>query len=79
MRGTFNVTGANNVFCWQSGYPYAIDFTQGYPPQYNPGENTVADLLKRGDTDATLVISDDPGVIFRCMQFKKWSASPELS
>jgi formylmethanofuran dehydrogenase subunit B len=63
MRGTFNVTGANMVFAWQTGYPYALDFSQGYP-QYNPGENTTIDLLKRGDNDATLVISADPGAHF---------------
>ncbi len=63
MRGHFNVTGANVVFAWQTGYPYAIDFSQGYP-QYNPGEFTTIDLLKRGDNDATLVISADPGAHF---------------
>ncbi len=63
MRGHFNVTGANTVFAWQTGYPYAIDFSQGYP-QYNPGEFTVNDLLRRGDNDATLVISSDPGAHF---------------
>jgi formylmethanofuran dehydrogenase subunit B len=63
MRGHFNVTGANVVFAWSTGYPYALDFTQGYP-QYNPGEFTAVDLLKRGDNDATLVISADPGAHF---------------
>jgi formylmethanofuran dehydrogenase subunit B len=63
MRGHFNVTGANVVFAWQTGYPYAIDFSQGYP-QYNPGEFTAVDLLNRGDNDATLVISSDPGANF---------------
>jgi formylmethanofuran dehydrogenase subunit B len=63
MRGHFNVTGANVVFAWSTGYPYAIDFSQGYP-QYNPGEFTTIDLLKRNDNDATLVISSDPGAHF---------------
>jgi formylmethanofuran dehydrogenase subunit B len=63
MRGHFNVTGANIVFAWQTGYPYAIDFSQGYP-QYNPGEYTAIDLLKRGENDATLIISSDPGAHF---------------
>jgi formylmethanofuran dehydrogenase subunit B len=63
MRGHFNVTGANVVFAWQTGYPYALDFSQGYP-QYNPGEFTAIDLLRRGDNDATLVISSDPGAHF---------------
>jgi formylmethanofuran dehydrogenase subunit B len=63
MRGHFNVTGANVVFGWQTGYPYAIDFSQGYP-RYNPGEFSTIDLLRRGDNDATLVIGSDPGAHF---------------
>jgi formylmethanofuran dehydrogenase subunit B len=63
MRGHFNVAGANTVFAWQTGYPYAIDFSQGYP-LYNPGEYTAVDLLRRNDNDATLVISSDPGAHF---------------
>jgi formylmethanofuran dehydrogenase subunit B len=63
MRGHFNVTGANTVFAWQTGYPFALDFSQGYP-QYNPGEFTAIDLLRQGDNDATLVISADPGAHF---------------
>ncbi len=63
MRGHFNVTGANVVFAWQTGYPFALDFSLGFP-QYNPGEFTAIDLLKRNDNDAMLVISSDPGAHF---------------
>jgi len=59
MRGHFNVTGANTVFTWQTGYPYAVDFSHGYP-RYNPGETSVIDVLRRGDADAALVIASDP-------------------
>ncbi|MBS7624896.1 MAG: formylmethanofuran dehydrogenase subunit B [Candidatus Bathyarchaeia archaeon] len=59
MRGHFNVTGANVVFTWQTGYPYAVDFSHGYP-RYNPGETSAVDVLYRGDVDATLVIASDP-------------------
>ncbi len=75
MRGHFNVTGANMVFAWQTGYPYAIDFSQGYP-QYNPGENTAVDLLKRGDNDATLVIGGDPGAHFPMPSIQKMMKHP---
>jgi formylmethanofuran dehydrogenase subunit B len=63
MRGHFNVTGANAVFTWQSGYPYAIDFSLGYP-RYNPGETTVIDILNRKESDAALVIASDPASNF---------------
>jgi len=59
MRGHFNVNGANTVSTWQTGYPYAVDFSHGYP-LYNPGETSVIDILCRGESDAGLVIAADP-------------------
>ncbi len=59
MRGHFNVTGANVVYSWTTGYPYAVDFSRGYP-RYNPGETSVVDILTRGDSDASLIIASDP-------------------
>ncbi len=59
MRGHFNVTGANVVYSWQTGYPYAVDFSRGYP-RYNPGETSVVDILARGESDAGLVVASDP-------------------
>jgi formylmethanofuran dehydrogenase subunit B len=63
MRGHFNVTGANVVSTWQSGYPFAVDFSLGYP-RYNPGETTVMDILLRQESDAALVIASDPAANF---------------
>jgi len=59
MRGHFNVTGANVVFTWQTGYPYAVDFSQGFP-RYNPGETSMIDILCREESDAGLIIASDP-------------------
>ncbi|MEM2319716.1 MAG: formylmethanofuran dehydrogenase subunit B [Candidatus Bathyarchaeia archaeon] len=59
MRGHFNVTGANMVFTWQTGYPYAVDFSLGYP-RYNPGETSAVDVLLRKDSDAALIVASDP-------------------
>ena len=63
MRGHFNVTGANVVFTWQTGYPYAVDFSHGFP-RYNPGETSVIDMLCRKESDAALVIASDPVATF---------------
>ncbi|MEM1514636.1 MAG: formylmethanofuran dehydrogenase subunit B [Candidatus Bathyarchaeia archaeon] len=63
MRGHFNVTGANIVSTWQTGYPYAVDFSHGYP-RYNPGETSAIDILSRGDADAMLVVASDPASSF---------------
>ncbi len=59
MRGHFNVAGANTVFTWQTGYPYAVDFSLGYP-RYNPGETSVVDVLLRKESDAALIVASDP-------------------
>ncbi len=60
MRGHGNVTGADVVMRWQTGYPFGITFNRGYP-RYNPGEFSTVDVLVRGDTDAAFIIGADPG------------------
>jgi formylmethanofuran dehydrogenase subunit B len=59
MRGHFNVSGADTVFTWQTGYPFAVDFSLGYP-RYNPGETSTVDVLMRKESDAALVVASDP-------------------
>ena len=60
MRGHGNVTGADVIMRWQTGYPFGISFNRGYP-RYNPGEFSTVDVLVRGDTDCVFVIGADPG------------------
>ena len=60
MRGHGNVTGADVVMRWQTGYPFGITFNRGYP-RYNPGEFSTVDVLVRGDCDAAFIIGADPG------------------
>ena len=59
VRGHGNVTGADNVVSWSTGYPFGINFSKGYPI-FNPGEFTTTDLLSRGEADAALIIASDP-------------------
>ncbi len=63
MRGHYNVSGANDVMTWTTGYPYAVNFSRGYPV-YNPGEFSAVDILARGECDAALVIASDPAAHF---------------
>ena len=60
MRGHGNVTGADVIMRWQTGYPFGISFNRGYP-RYNPGEFSTVDVLVRGDCDAAFIIGADPG------------------
>ena len=59
MRGHFNVTGANIVSAWQTGFPFAVDFSLGYP-RYNPGESSLVEVLMRQESDAVLAVASDP-------------------
>ncbi len=59
MRGHGNVTGADQVMTWQSGYPFAVSFARGYP-RYGPGEFTAVDVLARGEADVALILASDP-------------------
>jgi formylmethanofuran dehydrogenase subunit B len=63
MRGHGNVTGADNVVSWSTGYPFGVHLGRGYP-RFNPGEFTVVDLLARREADAALVIAADPAANF---------------
>jgi formylmethanofuran dehydrogenase subunit B len=63
MRGHGNVTGADNVVSWSTGYPFGVNLGRGYP-RFNPGEFTTVDLLARGEADAALIVSADPAANF---------------
>ncbi|MEX2286467.1 MAG: formylmethanofuran dehydrogenase subunit B [Planctomycetaceae bacterium] len=59
MRGHGNVTGADNVVSWTTGYPFGVSLGRGYP-RFNPGEFTTSDVLARGEADAALIVASDP-------------------
>jgi formylmethanofuran dehydrogenase subunit B len=58
MRGHGNVVGMAQVLTWQTGYPFHVNMSRGYP-RFNPGEFSVVDLLVRKEVDAALVIAGD--------------------
>ena len=78
MRGHYNVAGANTVATWQTGYPYAIDFSKGYP-RYNPGEFTAVDLMASGEVDAAIIIGSDPGATFPADAAKHLTKIPVIT
>jgi formylmethanofuran dehydrogenase subunit B len=59
MRGHGNVAGIDNVLGWQTGYPFGVNFSLGYP-RFSPGEYTAVDVLSRGEADAALIVASDP-------------------
>lgn len=58
-RGHGNVTGADNVVAWRTGFPFGVNLGRGYP-RFNPGEYTASDVLARGEADAAMILASDP-------------------
>jgi formylmethanofuran dehydrogenase subunit B len=54
LRAGGNQVGADSVLTWQTGYPFAVDYTRGYP-RYAPGERGLHRLLAGGLSAVLLV------------------------
>jgi formylmethanofuran dehydrogenase subunit B len=59
LRIPGDVTGADAVLCWLTGFPFAVNLTRGIP-RYNPGEYSANELLERGEVDACLFVGSEP-------------------
>ena len=59
LRGHYNVTGAQSVITWISGFPFAVSLARGYP-QYNPGEFSMAQVFSEKEVDAAVIVASDP-------------------
>lgn len=59
LRIPGDVSGADSVLCWQTGFPFAVNMSRGFP-RYNPGEYSANDLLERGEVDACLLVGSEP-------------------
>lgn len=78
MRGHYNVAGANEVFTWNTGYPYSIDFSRGYP-RYNPGEFSSVEVLMKDQVDASLIVASDPASNFPAASVKNMFKHPVIA
>lgn len=58
LRIPGDVTGADAVLCWLTGFPFAVNFARGYP-RYNPGEYSANEMLERGEVDACLLVGSE--------------------
>lgn len=54
LRAGGNRPGAESVLTWQTGYPFSVDYSRGYP-RYMPGDRGL-DRLVRGAFTAALVV-----------------------
>ena len=78
MRGHYNVAGANEVFAWNTGYAYSIDFSRGYP-RYNPGEFSAVEVLLKDQIDASLIVASDPASNFPAASVKNMFKHPLIA
>jgi formylmethanofuran dehydrogenase subunit B len=58
LRMLGDVAGADNVLCWQTGYPFAVNLARGYP-RYSPGEFSAAEMLARREVDVALFVGSE--------------------
>jgi formylmethanofuran dehydrogenase subunit B len=58
MRVPGDVTGADTVLTWQTGYPFSVNFARGYP-RYNPGEFSAREMLEREEVDCCLFVGSE--------------------
>jgi formylmethanofuran dehydrogenase subunit B len=58
MRVPGDVTGADTVLIWQTGYPFSVNLARGYP-RYNPGEFSAQEMLEREEVDACLFVGSE--------------------
>jgi formylmethanofuran dehydrogenase subunit B len=55
MRIPGDVTGADSVLCWQTGYPYSVSLNRGYP-RFNPVEFSAGPMLERNEADCVILV-----------------------
>jgi formylmethanofuran dehydrogenase subunit B len=53
-----NAAGADAVLTWLTGFPFAVNFADGYP-RYGPDEFGANELLERGKVDACLLVGSE--------------------
>jgi formylmethanofuran dehydrogenase subunit B len=58
LRIPGDVTGADAVLCWLTGFPFAVNMARRFP-RYNPGEYSANELLERGEVDACLLVGSE--------------------
>lgn len=58
MRLPGDVSGADSILCWQTGFPFAVNLQKGYP-RYNPQEYSIEKLLERQEVDLCLFLGSE--------------------
>lgn len=78
VRQRGNVTGADKVVAWQTGYPFCVNLSRGYP-RYNAQEYTTAGTLARQEADVALIVGNDPMPDFTVASHAHLQAIPYIT
>lgn len=78
MRVQGDVTGADTVLAWQTGYPFSVNLSRPYP-RYNPGEFSAQDLLERGEVDACLLLGTEGTARFSPLALQHLQRIPTIA
>ncbi len=77
MRIPGDVTGADMVLAWLTGYPFSVNLARGYP-RYNPGEFSAQPMLERGDVDAALFVGSEGAARFSAQALEHLARIPTI-
>ncbi len=55
---TSGMTGAESVITWQTGFPYAVNFADGYP-RHDVEKFSADGMLQRGEVDACVIVGSE--------------------
>lgn len=78
LRIPGDVAGADSVLCWQTGFPFAVNFARGYP-RYNPGEYTAEALLTRGEADACVLVGSEAATLLSAAARQRLEEIPTIA
>ena len=78
MRLQGDVSGADSVLCWQTGFPFSVNLARGYP-RYNPGEYSANELLERSEVDACLLLGSETVPFFSAAAQAHLRAIPTIT
>jgi formylmethanofuran dehydrogenase subunit B len=77
MRIQGDVTGADAVMCWQTGFPFSVSLSRGYP-RYNPGEYSASEVLEREEADACLLVGSETVSSFSAAALRRLESIPTI-
>lgn len=78
MRIQGDVTGADAVMCWQTGFPFSVSLANGFP-RYNPGEFSANEVLEQAECDACLMVGSETASYFSAAARQQLTQIPTIS